>query len=118
MEITNLNFPQKIDLVIDQINNIKKLLEKDAKTQAVPQTLSLEKAVEFLSDAGYGLSKSSIYKLTSTSKIPFARFGGKLIFDRDELLQWCRNKTSKANTEHDVIKKLSATANKKTYYGR
>jgi len=46
-----------------------------------------------------GLSKSHIYKMTSTNSIPFYRNdGGKLLFfDKNEIENWClkhRNKTT------------------------
>lgn len=48
------------------------------------EVLTLEEAARYL-----GVSKSHLYKLTSTRKIPHYRPGNKLIFfNRKELEQW------------------------------
>jgi excisionase family DNA binding protein len=39
------------------------------------------------------LSKSKLYKLTSTNEIPHKRFGNRLIFSRRELLDWIESNT-------------------------
>lgn len=39
------------------------------------------------------LSRSHIYKLTGGKMIPFARFQGRLIFSRRDLLAWMQSKT-------------------------
>jgi len=110
---TALNVHEKIDLLLEQIEAIKGLLEKNQPPTASPQTLNLENAIAFMANEGYPLSKSSFYKLTSTSGIPFRRFGGKLMFDRDELLQWCKSKSIKDDARINVIRNLAMIANKK-----
>lgn len=118
MNKKQLSIPEKIDLIMDQVGAIGKLFEEDAKVKTYAQTLDLKKTIKFLSHKGYVLSESSLYKMTSGGGIPHGRFGGKLVFDRDELLQWCRNKTVKGNLKSNVIKNLAATANKKLKNGK
>lgn len=51
---------------------------------AAKEILTLSEACDFA-----GISKSQMYKLTSTNRIPFYRPMGKLIyFKREELLDW------------------------------
>ena len=51
---------------------------------AANELITLEAAARFL-----GLKKSYLYKLTSTRKIPFYKYGGRLImFDRAALESW------------------------------
>lgn len=48
------------------------------------EVLTLEEAVQFT-----GMSKSYMYKLTSTQKIPYYKPSGKMVyFNRDELQTW------------------------------
>lgn len=48
------------------------------------EVLTLEEAVQFT-----GMSKSYMYKLTSTQKIPHYKPSGKMVyFNRDELQTW------------------------------
>lgn len=53
---------------------------------ATKQVLTFEEAAAFT-----GLSKSYLYKLTSTQKIPHYKPTGKLVyFDREELESWIK----------------------------
>jgi len=107
------NFPQKIDTVIDQLEAIRKLLEKDNVPNPVLKTLNLQGVIEFMSAQGINVSPSCMYKLTSTSAIPFKKFGRRLLFDRDEIMQWSKSKMAAINAEKEVVTNLAETANKK-----
>jgi excisionase family DNA binding protein len=77
---------QKTD-ILSQLSEIKEILaEKDR------QPLTLEEAASYLR-----LSKSYIYKLTSSGMIPHYKPEGKLIyFEKAELDEWIfRNRVSK-----------------------
>lgn len=52
--------------------------------------ISLDEAVDFLQEIGCPVSKKTLYKLTSTSRIPYKKFCGKLIFSRKELQLWAQ----------------------------
>jgi excisionase family DNA binding protein len=60
-----------------------------SEVQAIPKPekikpfLSLTEAAELV-----GLSKSSLYQLTSKKQIPHLKRGGKLLFNRDQLIAW------------------------------
>ena len=47
--------------------------------------LSIEDAAQVL-----GLSRSKLYKKTSARSIPFFKFGGRVLFERDSLMRWVR----------------------------
>lgn len=55
---------------------------------AIPErdNLSLGETVYFLRETGYPLSKTRLYKLTCQNKIPFNKFGCKLMFSHSALL--------------------------------
>ena len=63
----------------------------EARLKAIEESLSLNKKVFNTTDLHRytGLSKSTIYKLTSTGKIPHNSPTGKIIFfDKDEVDSW------------------------------
>jgi excisionase family DNA binding protein len=49
------------------------------------------------------LSKSQIYKLTFSNRIPFKKFGKTLIFSRQELFAWMEENTVSFMPDGDVI---------------
>ena len=53
--------------------------------------MTFSKALVFLERQGYVMSKSKLYKLTALNKIPCKKFGNRLIFDSDELINFCEN---------------------------
>lgn len=98
----NLNFeklPHAIGKLISEVDEIKKMLiaGKNHQSKNVSKKLSLESAIEFLSGEGYTISKSKIYKLSSTRKIPFDKFGKRLVFDQLELINWLKCQTVSSN---------------------
>lgn len=61
-----------------------------------------------------GLSKSKLYKLTANKKIPFSRFGNKLVFSRKDLLTWVASQTIPQQSVKDqVAERLMNQVNKK-----
>lgn len=63
-------------------------------------SITLEIAITFLAENGYPISKAKMYKLTSANRIPYQKFGQKLVFSRRSLLAW-----AEANTKpkHDSL---------------
>lgn len=56
---------------------------KPQKQESVPEVLNFKEACKLLSCSG-----SLLYKLTSGRKIPHSKRGKKLVFIREELLEW------------------------------
>lgn len=111
MEKCNCIF-QKFDSLICSIESIEKKLEKsNLDNQDVTKNLNLEGAIKFLNQNGFFISKSSIYKLTSTNSIPFKRFGNKLFFVESELLSWASSKLYKKENNEAIL--MSKVATKK-----
>lgn len=51
-----------------------------------------------------GISKSYLYKLTSTGKIPHYKPGGKMLyFDRNEVMNWL--KQNKVSADYEIEEK-------------
>ena len=80
------------------MENITKELQdlKNLATLLVKQALTMSDAAMFT-----GLSKSQLYKLVSSKKIPYYKnAGGKLIFfDKDELTEWMLQNRVKTKKE-------------------
>lgn len=110
------NLPQRVGEMILDIKEIKSLLKVEAKSEPVSKTLSLDRAISFLKEQGYPVSKSRIYKLTAAGSggLPFRRFGSRLVFDRDELLEWCRGQIL-ISSHQDSIDAVVKSANKKYF---
>ena len=65
-------------------------ISKTPQPKPEKEIFGLEEAANFL-----GLSKSTIYRLTSTNEIPFLKKGGKIWFERSSLLTWLKEGQSK-----------------------
>jgi excisionase family DNA binding protein len=77
------------NIIIEKLTNIENLL----KGQDRP--LKFEEAAEYL-----GLSKSHLYKLTCSNKIPHYKPSGKRVyFAKSELDAWLLRNPIKTNTE-------------------
>lgn len=69
----------------------------------LPDTLSLDQAIEVLRDNAYTTSKANIYKLTSTNQIPYSKYGSRLVFSRKSLLEWAKKKTINVTDTTDSL---------------
>ncbi|SOE23173.1 DNA binding domain-containing protein, excisionase family [Spirosomataceae bacterium TFI 002] len=60
--------------------------------------LSIEEAAVFL-----GIPQNTIYQFTSKRTIPFIKLGRRLVFDKEELLEWVKQnrKSTKKEIENE-----------------
>lgn len=92
MKTTFDTLPQQIDFLLAEVLNIKEvLLNRLEKPEEIPKYLTMESALSFLRKRAYPMSKSKMYKLTSSSGIPYRKMGNKLLFCSNELEQWCND---------------------------
>jgi excisionase family DNA binding protein len=81
---------QQSETIINRLDNIEALLEGYNN-----KPLSLEEAAAYLH-----VSKSYLYKLTSTNRIPYYKPSGKLVFfDKKELDAWVLQNRVKPQSE-------------------
>jgi excisionase family DNA binding protein len=45
-----------------------------------------------------GVSKSTIYSYVNKNRIPFAKLGGKLLFDKNDITRWMASKKNSVET--------------------
>jgi excisionase family DNA binding protein len=81
------------EIIARRLENIESLLldikhKRQPETSSLPDRCGIEDAISIT-----GMSKSKIYKLTSTNQIPAKRFGKKLVFSRKELAEWVNEQT-------------------------
>lgn len=67
----------KINTILDQLEEMRNEMYQSKPLLFIDEIVVLT-----------GLSKSSIYKLTSARKIPHFKSGKRLIFDRREIMDW------------------------------
>jgi hypothetical protein len=90
------NLPQQIDKILNEVSAIKVILERIKKPEEIPKkNLNLDDALDFLKNQGFPMSKSKIYKLCASKKIPHSHFGNRLVFNTKELIGWAENKLKK-----------------------
>lgn len=84
-----------MQIVVTSTEELKAIIRDVLSEQTEPtatsvqsDNISLNKAIELLNEWGYPTSKAKVYKLTSTSALPFRKYGNKLIFSSKELLKW------------------------------
>ena len=95
MNAQELNFeklPNAVGLILREVEEIKRMLINN-KPRSEPDTkrLSINEAIKFFSEQGVRISKSKIYKLTSERKIPYDKFGTRVLFRQEELIDWIEN---------------------------
>lgn len=101
--------PDKLTQVVSEA--VAKALDKTHPSNSVqiPDRILIDEATIEL-----GLPKSSIYKLTMEGKIPFSKFGNKLIFSRRDLKVWLHNNTiPEISIKNQVGENLMKQAKKK-----
>ncbi len=88
------------ELILNKLTEIENLFkQKNGITISTEEILNLEKAAVYV-----GISKSTIYKYTSTKEIPHFKRGKRLFFKKVELDEWLtKNKVS----SRDEIDKLA-----------
>jgi len=100
-------------VVVQALTKFLPMKEKES-SGIPPDTCSLMQAIAFLKENGYELSKSKLYKLTSSGQIPFRHFGRRLIFSREELLEWVKRETVSRSDSSEVLLTLAKSARNKS----
>ena len=103
--------PSKKYIMEEILKELREL--KNLATLLVKQALTMNDAAMFT-----GLSKSQLYKLVSSKKIPYYKnVGGKLtFFDKDELTEWMlQNRVrTKKEAESDARTLIAEKLNKRS----
>jgi len=114
-ELSFDKLPKAISKLLMEVEEIKKMLIIK-KTRGRPnfKKLSIDKAIDFILNQGYIMSKSKLYKLISNGQIPFARFGIRIVFSEEELIGWLESQTKKSyKSNAESVKIISNSARNK-----
>jgi excisionase family DNA binding protein len=85
--ITSLKFSELEQLITDSVQKcfVNTLL---SPTPILSDRIDLSEACNIT-----GLKKSTIYRLSMDNKIPFQKYGKRLVFSRKSLLEWIESRT-------------------------
>jgi excisionase family DNA binding protein len=109
------NIFEKIDFIVNSIEKIESKLKVKEIIKPPPKKLSINEAVKFFLEQGFPVSKSKLYKLTSEGKIPYDKFGIRVLFRQDKLIDWIENEMNlsvKSESKHVMILANSARRKK------
>jgi excisionase family DNA binding protein len=108
------NIFEKIDFIVNSIEKIESKLKVKEIIKPPPKKFSINQTIIFLSERGVNISKSSIYKLTSSKSISFQRFGNRLVFSEDELEMWVADQLKEKNESNvESVMRISNSARNK-----
>lgn len=112
--------PLAVSKILTEMAEIKKMLSRPVRAPILKEKLSFKKALSVLSDNGYQISQSKLYKLTSNKEIPHGKINNKLIFYKDELIEWLDVQiVINPNTNAEsVINSAISSHNKKYKHGK
>lgn len=88
--------------------------QNHSEVKHFPELLDIDNTIEWLKTNGYKISKSHLYNLNFIDQIPVKKFGKSLMFNRDQILDWAKNRvTSKSKSIDDSVKEIAKSANRK-----
>ena len=103
--------PEELKAIVNEA--IAEFLPKTQIKESLPDTITLNSAVDLLKENGYPTSKAKIYQLTSVEKMPHRKYGNKLVFSRKELLQWAATQTRSIGNHSEITLTLARSARRK-----
>lgn len=121
--VTYNELPQAMTYLIELMEDLNgQIRSHSRREEKVSRILSFSETLKFLNERGFRVSKSKLYKLTSNGTIPCKHFGNRLVFNAEELLNWCESQLKskdKLNSEatlaivNDAQRKMFNCKNKK-----
>ncbi len=113
-----LTTPTELQAIVGQAVEaiIPRLAEhqKNCDTRKPKENLSLTEAVDFLTELGVSITRSTLYNLTFSGRIPYRKIGRRNVFSRQELLQWVEEKTHHVEDESaEMRQRIARSANRK-----
>ena len=81
---------------------------------AKKELMSVDDVLIFFAECGLSMSRSTLYHLTSTQRIPFRKFGKRCIFNRNELREWMSSRMQKdASRQETVARRISQSVERR-----
>jgi excisionase family DNA binding protein len=102
----------RLSLIENLLYEIKHPSRIDGQSNPVPtrRTMNVDEFCEFT-----GLSKQTVYKLTSASQVPFAKRGKRIWFDREEVENWLlsNQRATRSESERQVNEHVLKSAQRR-----
>lgn len=116
MKVNNTNFFQAIEILMDQVQDIKVTLADSGYSQKAPAPQNtaalMHEPIDIKEVARLTLkSVSTIYRLSCNGEIPCYKTGKRLYFFKDEIIAWIR--ASKKRSFKDVLAEAETYAREK-----
>lgn len=104
MENLILTTPEQLRQLLREELAALQIIQPSALAATEPQTqvLDLQRFCEL-----YGYRKATVYKLTSSGKIPFSRRGKKLYFDKAKIDEWLLENSNGYTPEKEVNQQVT-----------
>lgn len=80
------DMPEKIDVILSELAEIKEALVTIQKPEEVPKLLSIDSAVAYLKRYGITISKSTLYKRSSSGLLPSLKIENKIYFSPQTII--------------------------------
>ena len=118
----------KNELIVITVEDVKKVFRESlaelvdiikvpAKQNANPvkPIMSIDEALQFFNDNNYPITKNTLYQKVNKKEVPYHKINNRrLVFYRDELDEWIRQRTTNANDSIDnTVLLLAESANRK-----
>ena len=101
--------------LLSQQNYFKETNEIKVDNFPIPyDQCSIDQAIQYLSECGFIISKSKLYKLTSKKELDFTYFGKRLMFSRKALLVWANSQIINKINSSEATLTLAKNARKKS----
>lgn len=105
-KITFDKLPEMVEIILNEVNKIRSLVEKDREPTKSRVPISIEEACLIVKKA-----RPTIYKLARCGQIPSYKNGKKLYFYEEELIAWVdsgkRKTTAEINAEIEAAMQLT-----------
>jgi len=116
MENVILTTPEQLASIVEM--SIKRVLDSmpgwHIPQKHQPERMNIEQASEYLSENGFLLSISGLRKFVFNKEVPYQKFGGKVIFNRSELLDWASSRISSNKKENAAASTLAISAKRQS----
>ena len=102
-----MGIEEKIEVILNKVSSLEELIQDlriPQKSAELPDRCGIDEACKILGSEEKPASKAIIYKLTSDKSLPHAKFNGKLVFSRRQLVAWVDSHTVSPTAAEDEIK--------------
>jgi hypothetical protein len=116
-----MGIEQSLETILGELSDLKEILQDIRKPQRPPEPdrCGIIEAQKILGSEEKPASKAIIYKLTSDKSLPHAKFNGKLVFSRRQLIAWVESHTISPTAREDEMKaNLVKSAKKHLHNGK